>query len=121
MIPALGRANPRRYGAGGAYLSAADSGHNPGQFTKEGGAGATLARADEFADKFEQFEPTDAKHETPLPPIMALRLAAWRRDCAERDLAQAVAEARAADTPWRDVGESLGTSGEAARKRYATA
>jgi len=26
MIPALGRANPRRYGAGGAYLSAERSG-----------------------------------------------------------------------------------------------
>jgi len=51
---------------------------------------------------------------------MAVRLAAWRRDTAERELAEAVRTAREQRLSWREVGEAIGTSGEAARQRYAT-
>lgn len=47
---------------------------------------------------------------------MAVRLAAWRRDSAERDLAEAVRAAREQRPSWREVGEAIGTSGEAGRR-----
>ena len=78
-----------------------------------------IARADELADKFEGYEPQPGDDTRPLPPLIALQLAAWRRAEAERDLADAVAAARAADMSWRAVGAAIGTSGEAARQRYA--
>ncbi|HMR50010.1 MAG TPA: hypothetical protein PKE40_15760 [Arachnia sp.] len=76
------------------------------------------ARADEFADAFENYEPRPGDQDAPLPPAMAVRLAAWRRDSAERDLAVAVRAAREQRLSWREVGEAIGTSGEAARQRY---
>ncbi|MDR2565003.1 MAG: hypothetical protein LBC97_02890 [Bifidobacteriaceae bacterium] len=77
------------------------------------------ARADALADAFEDYEPTEADLGAPLPPLTAVRLAAWRRDAAERDLAQAVRAAREENVSWRKVGDAIGTSGEAARQRYA--
>ena len=77
------------------------------------------ARADELADQFENYDPKPADFDAPLPSVMGVRLAAWKRDAAERDLARAVAAARAADLSWRVIGEAIGTSGEAARQRYA--
>ncbi|MDR0433114.1 MAG: hypothetical protein LBH48_07400 [Bifidobacteriaceae bacterium] len=77
------------------------------------------ARADALADKFEAYEPVAAEVNAPLPPLMAVRLAAWRRDAAERDLAEAVVAARDQDVSWRKLGEAIGTSGEAARQRYS--
>ena len=56
------------------------------------------ARADEFADAFENYAPKLGDQDAPLPPAMAVKLAAWRRD---------------------EVGEAIGTSGEAARQRYS--
>lgn len=50
---------------------------------------------------------------------MAVKLAAWRRDTAERELAEAVHAAREQQLSWREVGEAIGTSGEAARQRYS--
>lgn len=52
------------------------------------------ARADEFADVFENHDPTPGEQDVPLPPIMAERLAAWRRDTAEMERAEAVHTAR---------------------------
>ena len=46
-----------------------------------------IARADELADRFENHEPHPGDENAPLPPVMALKLAAWRRAAAERDLA----------------------------------
>lgn len=80
-----------------------------------------IARADELADEFENYEPKVEDFDAPLPPLMAVRLAAWRRDAAERDLATAVADARERDTSWRAIGEAIGTTGEAARQRYTHA
>lgn len=76
------------------------------------------ARADEFADAFENYDPKSGEQDAPLPPAMAVRLAAWRRDVAERELAAAVQAARDRRLSWREVGEAIGTSGEAARQRY---
>lgn len=77
------------------------------------------ARADEFADIFQNYDPTPGDRDAPLPPMMAVKLAAWRRDAAERELADAVRAAREQSLSWREVGEAIGTSGEAARQRYS--
>ncbi|MFT4217098.1 MAG: hypothetical protein QM619_07930 [Micropruina sp.] len=76
------------------------------------------ARADEFADAFENYDPKPGDQNAPLPPAMAVELAAWRRDAAEKELAEAVRAAREQRMSWREVGEAIGTSGEAARQRY---
>lgn len=77
------------------------------------------ARADEFADAFENYDPQPGDQDAPLPPVMAVKLAAWRRDAAERELAEAVRAAREQRLSWREVGEAIGTTGEAARQRYS--
>ncbi|MGC5629881.1 hypothetical protein ACPYO6_16755 [Georgenia sp. Z1344] len=76
------------------------------------------ARADEFADRFENYEPAPGDEGAPLPPVLAVKLAAWRRGVAERELADAVRGARAQRLSWREVGDAIGTTGEAARQRY---
>ena len=78
----------------------------------------TKARADEFAEAFENYEPQPGDEEAPISLVMEMRLAAWRRDVAEQELAEAVSAARSQRTSWRKVGEAIGTSGEAARQRY---
>lgn len=78
-----------------------------------------VARADEFADAFEKDEPKPGDHDAPLPAAIAVKLAAWRRDVADKELAEAVRSARAQRLTWREVGEAIGTSGEAARQRYS--
>ena len=78
-----------------------------------------LANADRMADSFENHDPSDLDFDAPLPPLMAIKLAAFRRATAEKELAQAIADARAAHLSWREVGAAIGTSGEAARQRYA--
>ncbi len=78
-----------------------------------------IARADELADAFENHDPTDADFDAPLPPLMAVKLAAFRRAAAEKELAEAVRAAREAHLSWRELGQAIGTSGEAARQRYA--
>ena len=79
------------------------------------------ARADALADAFENYDPQPGVQDAPLPPMMAVKLAAWRRDVAERELAAAVRSARERRLSWREVGEAIGTSGEAARQRYGVA
>ncbi|WP_029145600.1 hypothetical protein [Microbacterium luticocti] len=76
------------------------------------------ARADEFADAFEAYDPKPSERDAPLPAVIAVKLAAWRRDAAEKELADAVHAAREQRLSWREVGEAIGTSGEAARQRY---
>jgi hypothetical protein len=80
-----------------------------------------IARADELADQFENYDPSPGDGNRDLPPVMAVKLAAWRRDLAEEELADAVRSARTRKVSWREVGEALGTSGEAARQRYGAA
>ena len=78
-----------------------------------------IANADRLADAFEGHDPEATDFDSPLPPLMAVKLAAFRRAQAEKDLANAIAEAREAHLSWRELGEAIGTSGEAARQRYA--
>lgn len=78
-----------------------------------------IASADKLADAFENHDPTPVDFDAPLPPLMAVKLAAFRRSQAEKELADAIAQARQAHLSWRELGEAIGTSGEAARQRYA--
>ncbi len=76
-----------------------------------------VAQADELADEFENYEPNDADRGEPA--LMALRRAAYRRAVIERELVDMVRDARRARASWAKIGKELGTSGEAARQRYA--
>ncbi|WP_248582719.1 hypothetical protein [Nocardioides sp. InS609-2] len=78
-----------------------------------------IAHADELADAFESYSPMSEDFDAALPPLMAVKLAAFRRAAAEKELAEAIAEAREAHLSWRELGEAIGTTGEAARQRYA--
>lgn len=75
-----------------------------------------LEHADELARRFENHEPSDVRDAAPL---RAIREAVTERAASERRIAEAVASAREADVSWSAIGSMLGTSGEAARKRYA--
>ena len=74
-----------------------------------------LEHADELGRRFEEHEPTDVRDAAPLH---AIREAIIERAATERRVAEAVATAREAGVPWSAIGSMLGTSGEAARKRY---
>lgn len=78
-----------------------------------------IAHADELADQFESNDPRPEDFDAPLPPLMAVKLAAFRRAAAEKELAEAIHQAREAQLSWRELGAAIGTSGEAARQRYA--
>jgi hypothetical protein len=79
---------------------------------------ALIASADALADQLESYEPKPEDFDAPL---MAVKLAAFKRDAAERDLARAVEAAREQKVSWRKLGEAIGTSGEAVRQRYSHA
>lgn len=76
-----------------------------------------LAHADDLADAFEAYEPSDAD-EGKASSLVKLRLAVSRRAQADRAIVEAVADAREHHVTWAAIGEQLGTSGEAARQRY---
>lgn len=78
-----------------------------------------MAHAEAMAEKFENYDPAPGDSDKPLPPTMAVKLAAFRRARAEAELAETVRSARGQGISWREVGEALGTSGEAARQKYA--
>jgi hypothetical protein len=77
-----------------------------------------IAHADQLADAFENHDPAPEDFDAPLPPLMAVKVAAFRRAAAEKELAQAIHAARQAHLSWRQLGEAIGTTGEAARQRY---
>jgi hypothetical protein len=72
-----------------------------------------IDQAEQLAAHFEEGFSSDIPAE-----IASLRAAAHRRAVAEGDIARAVVEAVRAGRSWREVGEAVGTSGEAARQRY---
>jgi len=76
-----------------------------------------LAQADELADRFEDYEPRE--DDRGEPTLMALRRTVYRRALIERELVEVVRRAREAGASWTKIGQELGTSGEAARQRYA--
>jgi hypothetical protein len=75
-----------------------------------------LDHADELERRFEEHEPKDVRDAAPLH---AIREAVTERAATERRVAEAVATAREAGVSWSAIGSMLGTSGEAARKRYS--
>lgn len=77
-----------------------------------------LAHADELAARFESYEP-NAADELDAGAVAMLRSAVAERSEAERHLIEAVRAAREAGMPWSAIGSLVGTTGEAARQRYA--
>lgn len=78
-----------------------------------------LQHADELAARFETYEP-DKKDELDPGAVALLRAAVTERSEAERHLVEAVRGARQAGLSWSAIGSFVGTSGEAARQRYAS-
>ncbi len=78
-----------------------------------------LQHADELAARFENYEP-DPRDELDPTAVSSLRSAVLERSEAERHLVEAVRQARAARLSWSAIGALVGTSGEAARQRYAS-
>lgn len=74
-----------------------------------------LDHADQLEARFAQHEPNDVHDASPL---RAIRVAVTQRAATERHVADAVAAARDTGVSWSAIGGMLGTSGEAARKRY---
>jgi FAD/FMN-containing dehydrogenase len=74
-----------------------------------------LEHAEELERQFAEHDPTDVRDAVPLH---AIRDAVTQRAASERRIAEAVALARQAGVSWSAIGGMLGTSGEAARKRY---
>jgi hypothetical protein len=71
-----------------------------------------LVAVEELAKRFEQQD-----FDT-VEPLAAVRAAFEARTLAEKHLADRIAAARTAGRSWAAIGESIGTSGEAARQRY---
>lgn len=78
-----------------------------------------LAHADELAARFEHYEPNSAD-EVDVGAVELLRTAVAERSEAERHLLDAVGQARKVGMSWSAIGALVGTSGEAARQRYAS-
>ncbi len=77
-----------------------------------------LDHADQLVKRFEDYEPKP-EDERDVGIYLALRHAVEDRAGAERSLQRAVVDARRDGWSWRSIGEFVGTSGEAARQRYA--
>jgi hypothetical protein len=77
-----------------------------------------LDHADELARRFEDYQP-DPDDERDPQAFTALRDAVLRRSDAERTIQTAVDDARRHGYSWTHIGTLLGTTGEAARQRYA--
>jgi hypothetical protein len=77
-----------------------------------------LKHADELAARFENYTP-DPGQEMDPEAVAALRGAVQERSDAERHILEAIKQAREAGMSWSVIGAFVGTSGEAARQRYA--
>lgn len=75
-----------------------------------------LDHADELAAKLEGYEPSP-DDEVAVTEYL-LRRAALNRARSERQVAEAVAAARAAGLTWKRIGEQIGTSAQGAQQRY---
>jgi len=78
-----------------------------------------LAHADELAKRAEDYEPQEGD-DAKVSPELLLRLAVMHRAQAEAEILEAVRAARAASLSWRKIGETLGTSAQAASERFAS-
>jgi hypothetical protein len=75
-----------------------------------------LDHADELVERFEKYEPGEGD-ERPVEEYL-LERAALTRARSERQIVDAVVAARAAGISWSKIGETLGTSAQAAQQRY---
>lgn len=75
-----------------------------------------LEHADELAQRFEDYEPTEGD-EVPLEEYLLKRAVMARARC-EGQIVEAVAAARSRGITWNQIGELLGTSPQAAQQRY---
>ena len=73
--------------------------------------------ADQLADRFEDFDPSEAV-EVPVAEYLLAR-AVRERDRSERGLTAAVTAALESGTSWAHIGRILGTSGREARMCYS--
>jgi cytochrome c556 len=78
-----------------------------------------IDQADKLAKQFEDHEP-DASNIRDASALHRVREAFQRRAASEQKLAEAVNAARKDGQSWAAIGAMLGTSGEAARQRYAS-
>jgi hypothetical protein len=75
-----------------------------------------LDYADELADRFEAFDPTEAE-EVPVAEYL-LQRAVRARVRSQAQLVEALTTALEAGTSWARIGTILGTSAQAAQQRY---
>lgn len=81
-------------------------------------ANEIINQAEELAARFEDHEP-NADDVRDASALRELRQAFLARAGAEQRVTQAVERARADGHSWASIGAMVGTSGEAARQRYA--
>ena len=77
-----------------------------------------LQHADELAIRFENYDPSE-DDELDAGAVARLRSAVHERSEAERHILEAIRAARKSGMSWSAIGTFIGTSGEAARQRYA--
>jgi hypothetical protein len=75
-----------------------------------------IQHAEALAKRFERYEP-NPDDERDVAGYQ-LRRAAIDRARSERDLAEAVEEARRAGLTWRQIAETMGITSQAAQQRY---
>ena len=75
-----------------------------------------LEHAQQLAEKFEQFESSDLR-EVPAEEYVLTR-AVINRARSEEALIDAITRARLAGLTWQRIGDSIGTSAQAAQQRY---
>jgi hypothetical protein len=75
-----------------------------------------LDHADELAAEFEDYEPSPGDEVAVAEHL--LRRAALNRARSERQVAEAVAAARAAGLTWTQIGKQIGTTAQGAQQRY---
>lgn len=78
-----------------------------------------LDHAEELAQRFENFDP-DVATEVPVEEYL-LQRAVVTRARSEKQLLDAVAQARAKGVSWQKIGALIGTSAQAAQQRYGAA
>ena len=75
-----------------------------------------LDQADDLARRFQESVPSEGD-ERPNPEYLLLR-GALARERSERQIVDAVVAARSAGISWARIGELVGTSAQAAQRRY---
>jgi hypothetical protein len=78
-----------------------------------------LDHADELAERFENYEPTDDERMTDAELALSRAVIASART--NQAVADAVAAARATGSSWTRIAAVLGTSAQSARERYGAA